>query len=198
MDVIIVILTLLILAFIGFVIYFIFKQLEFVIRAINLYEKMITRQDTIIKLLKDIRHTDSLNVQDKSLKPSSTKLPDISEKSSLPEMPDIRRIKDQAFQILKQSAGNDAINFAHLTESEWICVCGTNNRYDKTVKIQNCSNCNRNRDSTLKKYSLPSLKDQLLVEKYLETQPEISKKYKKGEVVYFDILRLAKNSYLTK
>jgi predicted Zn-ribbon and HTH transcriptional regulator len=47
--------VLVVLGFIGFAIYFIFKQLEFVIRAINLYERMITRQDTIIELLKDIR-----------------------------------------------------------------------------------------------------------------------------------------------
>jgi len=44
-----------ILGFIGFVIYFIFKQMEFVIKSINLYEKMIIRHDTMIKLLFDIR-----------------------------------------------------------------------------------------------------------------------------------------------
>lgn len=44
-----------ILAFIGFCIYFIFKILEFVIRATNLYEKIITREDVIIQLLIDIR-----------------------------------------------------------------------------------------------------------------------------------------------
>lgn len=38
-----------------FVIYFIFKLLEFVITAVNLYRKIITRQDTMIKLLIDIR-----------------------------------------------------------------------------------------------------------------------------------------------
>jgi len=43
------------LAFIGFAIYFIFKTLQFVIQAINLYKDMITRQDTMIKLLKEIR-----------------------------------------------------------------------------------------------------------------------------------------------
>lgn len=43
------------LAFAGFVVYFIFKQLEFVIRAIGLYEKMVNRQDTIIKLLMQLR-----------------------------------------------------------------------------------------------------------------------------------------------
>ena len=43
------------LAFVGFVIYFIFKQLEFVIRAIKLYLRMISRLDMIIKLLAEIR-----------------------------------------------------------------------------------------------------------------------------------------------
>jgi len=43
------------LAFVGFFIYFVFKQLQFVIQAINLYKKMVTRQDTMIMLLKDIR-----------------------------------------------------------------------------------------------------------------------------------------------
>jgi hypothetical protein len=43
------------LAFIGFCIYFIFKQLQFVIMAINLYKKMINREDAILKVLVDIR-----------------------------------------------------------------------------------------------------------------------------------------------
>ena len=41
-------------AFVAFCIFFFFKLLEFVIRAINLYEQMISRQDVMIKLLKDI------------------------------------------------------------------------------------------------------------------------------------------------
>jgi len=48
--------TLAFLAFVGFVIYFIFKELEFVIRAINLYEKMVNRQDAMIKLLMQLRN----------------------------------------------------------------------------------------------------------------------------------------------
>jgi len=38
-----------------FVIYFIFKVLQFVIQAINIYKKMIIRQDATINLLIDIR-----------------------------------------------------------------------------------------------------------------------------------------------
>lgn len=37
------------LAFVGFVIYFIFKLLEFVVRAINLYKSIIDREDIIIR-----------------------------------------------------------------------------------------------------------------------------------------------------
>jgi len=43
------------LAFIVFVIYFIFKILQFVIMAINLYKKIVNREDMIIQLLLDIR-----------------------------------------------------------------------------------------------------------------------------------------------
>ena len=38
-----------------FIIYFIFKSLQFVIQAINLYKKMIIRQDAILKVLLDVR-----------------------------------------------------------------------------------------------------------------------------------------------
>ena len=42
-------------SFILFVIYFIFKELQFVIQSVNLYKKMIIRQDATINLLMDIR-----------------------------------------------------------------------------------------------------------------------------------------------
>jgi predicted Zn-ribbon and HTH transcriptional regulator len=51
-------LTLLVLGFLGFVgfaVYFFFKQLQFVLLSVNLYKKMVRRQETIIKLLLDIR-----------------------------------------------------------------------------------------------------------------------------------------------
>jgi len=48
-------LVLLLLGFIGFVIYFIFKILQFVLVSVNLYKKMVTRQDAMINLLIDIR-----------------------------------------------------------------------------------------------------------------------------------------------
>ena len=52
---IIAIFGLMVLGFMVFVIYFILKILQFVIQATNLYKKMVTRQDMMIKLLKDIR-----------------------------------------------------------------------------------------------------------------------------------------------
>ena len=53
------------LGFLGFCIYFIFKILEFVIRAINLYKKMVSREDIMIKLLLDIRdNTKTVNSND--------------------------------------------------------------------------------------------------------------------------------------
>jgi predicted PurR-regulated permease PerM len=44
-----------IIIFIGFVIYFFFKILQFVVQATNLYKKILRREDTIIKILLDIR-----------------------------------------------------------------------------------------------------------------------------------------------
>jgi outer membrane protein assembly factor BamD (BamD/ComL family) len=42
------------LGFVGFVIYYIFKQLQFILQAMNLYKDMVIRQDVMIKLLSDI------------------------------------------------------------------------------------------------------------------------------------------------
>jgi len=48
-------LFLIFLAFGGFVIYLMFKAIQFTVQAVNLYKEMIARQDTMIKLLKDLR-----------------------------------------------------------------------------------------------------------------------------------------------
>ena len=55
----IVVLALIVLGFIFFAIYFIFKILQFVIQAINLYKDMVIRQDAMLKILKDIRNVSS-------------------------------------------------------------------------------------------------------------------------------------------
>ena len=63
------------LLFVGFSIYFIFKILQFVIQATNLYKDIIQREDTIIKLLKDIRDgqetTDSQKSRNTQARPTA-------------------------------------------------------------------------------------------------------------------------------
>jgi ribosomal protein L40E len=55
-----------------FGIYFVFKQVQFVVQAVNLYKKMITRQDVMLKLLRDIRdNTKSVDLNELD-KPKST------------------------------------------------------------------------------------------------------------------------------
>ena len=55
MEAIIAIVGIVLIAIILFIFYFIAKIMQFVIQAINLYKKIINREDTIIKLLLDIR-----------------------------------------------------------------------------------------------------------------------------------------------
>ena len=64
-----VVLGIIIFAFIIFAVYFIFKILQFVIMAINLYKKMVNRQDATLKLLLDIR--DNTKKYDSGSSPSS-------------------------------------------------------------------------------------------------------------------------------
>ena len=55
MQAFIIIFILINFAFFFFVIYFIFKSLQFVIQAVNLYKKMIDRLDANLNVLLDIR-----------------------------------------------------------------------------------------------------------------------------------------------
>ncbi|WP_456324103.1 hypothetical protein [Desulfonauticus submarinus] len=73
----------------------------------------------------------------------------------------MEEITNEQVRQLKQSAGEDAVNFAYVTETEWICVCGTHNPLDKAKEIQNCSRCHRNRDFTLEHYGRPGEKAQI-------------------------------------
>lgn len=43
------------ICFILFCVYFIFKQIEFILVSVNLYRKMVQRQEAMVKLLLDIR-----------------------------------------------------------------------------------------------------------------------------------------------
>jgi len=65
MGVLIFLFVLIFMAFIGFVIYYNFKQLQFVIQAINLYKKILYREEAIIKILLDIR--DNTKIADISI-----------------------------------------------------------------------------------------------------------------------------------
>jgi len=48
------------------------------------------------------------------------------------------------------SQSTTAAPSSKVTKTEWICTCGTKNPLDKTKKIQNCSECGKNRDFVLK------------------------------------------------
>ncbi len=84
--------TVLILGFVGFIlfcIYFIFKQLQFVLVSVNLYKKIVHRQDAMVKLLLDIRD------QTKKFKQSSIS-PDFIEASEEIETSDSEPEEGQA------------------------------------------------------------------------------------------------------
>ena len=66
--------------------------------------------------------------------------------------PSAKELSEAELQNLKKAAGDDAITVPYTTESEWICVCGTHNRLDRSKKIQNCSNCGRSRNFVLSQY----------------------------------------------
>jgi len=68
-------------------------------------------------------------------------------------------LSEAELQELKWSAGNDAVAIPYTTQIEWICVCGTHNPLKRNKKIQNCSNCHRNRDFVLSRWK--NLLDQL-------------------------------------
>ena len=55
MEVFMPVIGIILVAFIIFCIYFIFKQIQFVLVSVNLYKKMVNRQDAIVNLLLDIR-----------------------------------------------------------------------------------------------------------------------------------------------
>lgn len=63
-----------------------------------------------------------------------------------------QQLSEAELHDLKKAAGDDATTIPYTTESEWICVCGTHNRLDRSKKIQNCSNCGRSRNFVLSQY----------------------------------------------
>jgi hypothetical protein len=63
-----------------------------------------------------------------------------------------KELSEEQLHDLKKAAGEDATTIPYTSESEWICVCGTHNRLDRSKKIQNCSNCGRSRNFVLTQY----------------------------------------------
>lgn len=59
------------------------------------------------------------------------------------------KITEEELTTLKSLAGEDAVQYAYSTETEWFCVCGTRN----SLNTQNCSGCHRNRDFVLENYT---------------------------------------------
>lgn len=70
----------------------------------------------------------------------------------------------QELVLLKKKAGEDAVVFAHLDGSEWVCSCGTRNPYNPKTEFQNCARCHRNRDFVLTNCSREAARAQRLMQ----------------------------------
>ena len=55
-------------------------------------------------------------------------------------------------ELIEKRRENHEHMYAEVTETEWICICGTHNPLDMNVRIQNCSHCFRCRDFVLQNY----------------------------------------------
>lgn len=51
------------------------------------------------------------------------------------------------------SNADDILNYAYVTDSEWVCVCGTSNVLELKEVKQNCNKCGRDRDFVLKVFT---------------------------------------------
>ena len=69
-----------VIGFMLFCVYFIFKQIEFVVVSVNLYRRMVHRQDAMVKLLVDIRD----NTKNYTLSPSDDDSPEDDAESAEP------------------------------------------------------------------------------------------------------------------
>jgi len=98
--------------FVLFCIYFFFKSLQFVISAINLYKKIINREDAIIKLLIDIR--------DNTKKYSESDLPD----RMIKNIQDSNTENDLSDSITSDIADSNTMN--KISEEEIIQGLGIN------------------------------------------------------------------------
>ncbi|MBW6520875.1 MAG: hypothetical protein K0A99_07670 [Desulfoarculaceae bacterium] len=91
----------LVLCFFGFIffcIYYIFKQMQFVIQAINLYKDMVVRQDAMLKILKDIR--DTFSGKDKKYTPDvevATAYKDDSDNPETRKIADLQKTQQEMY-----------------------------------------------------------------------------------------------------
>ena len=101
----------------------------------SLYIKMRVEQLAILKKQRG-------NLDKKGI--GAKKLP---EENLRPQAP-----PDYLMDKFHRIVGDDAVTFTVYSDSFWICVCGKKNSYDP-YKIQNCTNCHRNRDYCIENYS---------------------------------------------
>jgi len=113
-----------------------YKAIQFTLTATNLYKKIIIRENLMIKLLVDIRdNTKSIKVED---------IKKLGEENDYIQESTINYVDE------KQPNSEGTKKYAYLSDNEWVCVCGTSNPLNKKLKIQNCTNCGKNRDYVLK------------------------------------------------
>lgn len=109
------------------------------------------KMNEVVSLLTDIREL--LRTTQKSEEPLTTSAFTMgSTQTATNKFEPSKSGSSEELQKLKSSAGEDAVTIPYTTQNEWICVCGTHNPLDSTKKIQNCSNCQRNRDFVLSEY----------------------------------------------
>ena len=70
--------------------------------------------------------------------------------------------EDDALARLKFESNNHGpLVFAADLGDHWLCICGTDNKNERSLKIQNCSVCMTNRDFALKEWTLDALKEKV-------------------------------------
>ena len=135
----------------NFIAYLLIPLIIFIVVFLLLREVMcwywkINERIALLTEINDFIKTQKTNTNDFS-KSIYSKPETITNNFSKPSYP-----KPQTLQELKSAAGEDAINFAYTTETEWVCICGTHNLLDKSKQFQNCTKCHRNKNHVLTEY----------------------------------------------
>lgn len=119
MEGFIVVSAVIVIGFILFCIYFIFKQIQFVIVTVNLYKKMVKRQDAMIKILLDIRD------QTKSFKQEEI-IEQLEEESNIDSLSSDTLNKNE-----DDDAGEESLEFCYH--------CGA----ELKTKVKTCPKCGK-------------------------------------------------------